>query len=244
MVRKVVKEKAFLVLLGDHGEHINRGDRRFDVSTLAPWIMTDDLEDLAAAEKRKLVQLLGPCKENIIAICKGNHEDTLSRRYERNVYKELCDALGIPEERRLGYSGLVDLACKRRGGEDKTASMSTLRMFLTHGAGGGYLPGAKANRLERFTGDFRDIDLVAMGHTHAFLSFKRRMLAKQRTSDEIYDSEIVLINTGSFLRGEMGGYAERSCMRPQGIGWQEAIFYPDKRRVEISWSAQLSPSRA
>jgi hypothetical protein len=117
-------ENAYIIGLGDSIDAINMQDKRFSPGELASWVSIGDLVDLARAETQRYAEIVRPAAGRMLARLEGNHEATLSRVFERDVYGGINEALGLPRERCLGYDGFVRLriadnaspAYKRRRG--------------------------------------------------------------------------------------------------------------------------------
>jgi hypothetical protein len=75
--------------LGDYCEWINVQDKRFDVATLAPWIEIGDLIDLAQVQRDRFLSIIKPIAGKCLAMCSGNHEGTIHRKTERDIYSEI-----------------------------------------------------------------------------------------------------------------------------------------------------------
>lgn len=162
------KPNAYWIGMGDYGDYINRSDRRFNPRALAPWISTYDLGDIAAAQLRRLEQLLTPIASKCLALLNGNHEDDNYLHYERDVYADLVTMIkqkgGFPAEHQLalGYQGYLQLAFYQR--PDKQAGRR-FTISLHHGFGGGKRIGSKMNNMELWLWT-HDCDVAVFGHTH------------------------------------------------------------------------------
>lgn len=144
--------------------------KRFDPTVLPKWMLhhrdADDvagaLQDIAGAQKQRLFDILDPIKDKCLGLIEGNHEYSIMKHHNRDFMKELCQHFAAPNLTdcafvRLRFKG------KFRGG----AASATVRMFITHGHGGGRTTGAETNRLYRLAAD-KDVDIVLAGHSHSF----------------------------------------------------------------------------
>jgi len=227
-------EHSYAIFLGDAIDAINVQDKRFNPRSLAHWLTVGDLVDLAEAEVTHYAELVRTASGRTLARLKGNHEDALARYYERDVYRELCNACEVPEERRLGYCGFVRLRIADTSGKVFTRRKGSRRawnvdLFLHHGHVGGRLMGAKALALERLPMSFR-ADIYAMGHSHTKLAAMKRVIAYEGTR------QIALVNSGAFLRVYQSGaetYAEARLLYPQELGPVEVWLFPEDRRMRL-----------
>ena len=232
-------DAAYIIGLGDAIDAINMQDKRFNPGELAPWMSVADLVDIAKAETQRYADIVRPAKDRILARLSGNHEDTLSRIFERDVYGSINDALDIPQERRLGIDGFVRLRIgdtrgetyqhpnrSRRGGSRQAW---TVTCYVHHGYAGGRLAGAKALALGRLPAAFR-ADIYAMGHSHTKVTMPGMVV----TADG--PQQLAMVNSGSFLKAYAEGsetYAERKGYYPQDLGPVEVWLYPEERKMRM-----------
>ena len=159
-------DDCYWIGMGDYCDFINRSDPRFDPQILARWITIEDLSDLAGAQVRQFRKLFSSIARKCLCLVEGNHEEKITKVYERPIFYELVSAIrqdgGFDEETPLGigYTGWLRLRFKRPNGGTKTIDIS-----LHHGAGGGQLAGGKVNRLQRWLWT-HDCDLALFGHCH------------------------------------------------------------------------------
>ena len=93
--RRVVAEieaddNALWIGGGDYAEFITSKDWRFDARTLAPWITIKDLGDLAAAQRDRFAKIVRPIAHKCLMFLEGNHELSIRKHYERDIYRELA----------------------------------------------------------------------------------------------------------------------------------------------------------
>jgi predicted phosphodiesterase len=161
-------DRALWIGMGDYCEWINVKDKRFDYGTLAKWIDISDIGDLAKAQRDRLLDLLRPIADKCLGMIKGNHEDTIQRWTERDVYAglvaEIKDAGGFEPDYQLGlgWNGWLSLHFYRASTRNRG---TWLKIYCHHGNVGGRLRGAKALRMERALWA-RNADLIIYGHSH------------------------------------------------------------------------------
>jgi len=246
VARRLEEPDTYWFDLGDRCEFINMRDRRFEVGGLADWITVGDMADLPAAQMEKYASWFGGVADKcIVGLCR-NHEGTIRKWYERDVYRELNRKLGLYDEprgfevngtRTPGFGGFVRMKFTRTFDNGKRGTTWTLTVFVHHGAGGGQLAGAKALRLERLPMAF-DADVFAVGHTHTKLAvIKRRVGMSGHKRLKLMDRPVVLINVGAFMRSYVqngaDGYVVQRMFYPQGLGPVELWVWPDKREVRV-----------
>ena len=164
--------------MGDYADFINKSDKRFDSSILAPWLFTPEaFRDLAKAQVDRVLELLTPIASKCLGLVCGNHESWIQQRYERDVYGEIVrgirEAGAFKEDDRLafGYEGWLVLRFYRgceagaRGNKNQTGDSTSVRIRLHHGYVGGRLAGAKALEMQRFLWT-NDCHVAVLGHSH------------------------------------------------------------------------------
>lgn len=151
--------------MGDYCDFINMRDPRFNSGVLADWIGIRDLADLVAAQKEYLLELLCPIADKCLGMVEGNHETSIHRFYERDIYSEIVTEIKYAGKFEsdtplaIGYYGWLLLHFKRK--EQK----SLVKVNLHHGYVGGKLAGAKALEMQRWLWS-HDADIVIFGHSH------------------------------------------------------------------------------
>lgn len=214
---------AYVFLLGDMGEWINRKDKRFDPARMPKWL--HGAGDIAKRQRERLIELLLPLKGKILAVVEGNHERTIYQHTERDVYSTVAEALRVGDESLLlGPCGFVRVSFDRHGDGGKWVAI----FFLTHGWWGGRLMGAGGLNLERIAG-WVEADVVLAGHDHKRRAFSVSKLRSTRYGVRAVD--VYCCSCGSFLQG--ADYAQRKGYRPQPVGPLEVLITPDKREIRI-----------
>jgi len=149
-------------------DFINISDPRFSAGSMAKWVKMADLCDLARAQRDRFLEIVGPIASRCLGMVEGNHELSIKRHYERDIYSDLVcgvkEAGGFAADHSLalGYYGWLLLSFYR----SPERRRSTLYKFnLHHGFVGGRLAGAKALNMQRWLWT-HDADLVIFGHSH------------------------------------------------------------------------------
>ena len=225
-------ERCAWIGLGDYCEWINVHDKRFQFSTLAPWVDVADLVDLAAAQRERFLDIVRPIAGQCLGLIKGNHEETIQHWTERDVYSEIVSAVkaagGFESNHNLalGYYGWLRLVY--HWGAEKRGGSCTITANLHHGWAAGRLGGAKALNMERWLWT-HDCDLALFGHAHNADAYRRAVESLDRRGN--------LVTTvrrggygGTFLRtvneGGASSYSERKGYLPLPIGGIEVELRP------------------
>lgn len=177
--------------MGDICEWIQRSDPRFATDELSPWISTKT-RDIVKAEREHAVELLWPIREKCLGLIEGNHERSIARHNERDVYAQLAEDLELGKDSLLGPAGFMRIVFSCKGGK-----AFTLRSFLTHGWWSGRYYSSSIFPLERLASDV-DADLVVCAHNHQKGAFTVQRFVCDRANN-VYQKEILCVNTGCYL---------------------------------------------
>lgn len=148
---------------GDYAEYITKSDKRFDIGSLAPWMVTkESLSDPARAQTERIIEYFKPISKKFLGLISGNHEGSIYKYHERDVLGEVCRGIGRPELA-MGYEGWLVLNFYETERSVTPDHVITIR--LHHGFGGGKGEGAPmiAMQTMMFT---NAADLTLMGHIH------------------------------------------------------------------------------
>lgn len=223
---------AYTILLGDACEFINPRDKRFDAASLASWINVGDLVDLAKVQIEHYLELMRPlAKANkILAITSGNHEESIKRYSERDVYSQIVSTLKgwqkmeASEQLGVGMSGW--LALRFSGGEKKDRGPKGTRIVkinLHHGFVGGRLSGAKALNMQRWLWS-HDCDVAMMGHSHDIKVLPEAVEKLNVRTGKVWIQNKLGLITGNWLG--RAAYASDQGYLPLPVGYTELLLYP------------------
>ena len=150
----------------------------------------------------------------LLGVTTGNHEFRLWKDSGADPSEDIALALDIPY---CAEGCIVALYVGRAdAGKGKRHDQAPVgyTVYITHGAGGGRRPGAKANRLEDLSLQVEGIDVAIVGHTHQTLTMANEVLVPDIHNKRVMVRDRVYVNSGSFLA--WGGYAQTKGMTPGG----------------------------
>jgi hypothetical protein len=240
-------EDGYWIGTGDYLDAINRNDKRFDPDQLADWMTLRDLSDINRAQLRRFRQLFAPISHKCLGLTMGNHEQTQTRIYERNVYLDLIDCIkqeaGFDADHplRLGYSGWLLPSFFKS--QNRAGGSRQLRFLIHHGAGGGGRTASSVNKLEGWLYSHA-CDVALMGHTHKLASTMVGVESVSRTGQLSLRKRYGVV-ASTFLRGHSdteddGSYGEVKMYLPLPTGRVKIEVTPhaedeDDRLRVITW---------
>ncbi len=228
-------KNAFWIGTGDYGEFILPHDKRFDPSQLSipKWVEQDNI---AECQRKHIVDLFKPYKEQCVGLLYGNHEDNIRKFNNNNIQKNICEDLGVDN---LGFSCFLRLFFRRENSKETHLFTGV----ITHGRSCAVTKGAKMMALRRFMDDF-DGDFYAYAHVHDVIIDSRPYLsAGSRPFNEgkIKDKEAVGAMTGCWFRtytqGVVASYGETKVLPPTTLGCVYFEFDLNAMTVAVHKSA-------
>lgn len=217
---------------GDLCDFIQRRDPRHVESTLAPWLW--GVDDVVQAQIERACKIIEPVREKCLALVKGNHEDLILTRWERDVYQRLVERVTVPGRPvRLGYGGFLVLRLRLRH------FTWTCVGFIHHGAGGGLLPGGHALTLGRLP-MWYDADFYLLGHRHVRQVLINTQWRPSPRAQEILFRRQVMAFGGCYLKGydkkvKTEPYTDKQMLPPKETGGVVLELRPARRELNVSF---------
>ena len=143
--------------MGDYGEFIVPGDKRFDPShtVIANWINHDDIAD---SQVSHICNDMHPARKNCGGLLYGNHEDSIRRYYNNNVSQHICDKLKVDN---LGFSSGIRIFFNK----ENSTETHMIRIWLVHGTSSASTLPSKVRSLEKWMKE-RDGEIYGYAHVH------------------------------------------------------------------------------
>ncbi len=222
------KSNCYWIGMGDYTDAINMSDKRFDPQTIASKYM-NNLSNIVNEQKKDIMKMLDPIKDKCLGLHRGNHEETIRKRYHTDIVYEMCEEWDVAE--------LYDTALTRLRFQMPNMHTNTFDMLSFHGNIGGRKGGNKINRIEDVMG-FIDADICLMAHAHKKLTTTVTQLYMGRTAPyELKDRKRVGGVTGGFLRGyqqSATSYVEQCMYPPADLGTLKISIKPYYKDIHIS----------
>ena len=238
LVKKVKDTKnAYWVGGGDYIDAVKPQDsKRYTPECLPDWILTGDADtvrtkllDIVRQERDRFYDIVEPIKDKCLGLVRGNHEATLTKFYNEDPHRWLCEEMGVPD---LTDCAFVRMRFKR------LTSVETIVMFICHGHGGGRTPGAEPNHLYRLASS-KDADIVIRGHSHTFHILPPIVrLGVPHKGKLPYECQAFYTragNWGAWLRSYAAGsatYDSQACYPPRSLSTLEIILEPHKNQSQ------------
>jgi hypothetical protein len=227
-VRYIKENELHWIGMGDYCDFINMHDKRFSLESLAPWVGMAELMDLAKAQSERFIEIVGPIAPYCLGLLMGNHEASILRHYERDIYSEIVTGVkkigGFKADYPLavGYSGWMRLRFHRSETDKRH-----IKIYLHHGYTGGKLAGGKALDMQRALWS-KAADLIVFGHCHDTQG-QKQAVEDLSDADEIVFRNRVGCFSGTYLKTSQQGvttYSEVNGYLPLPIGGVEIYMYP------------------
>ena len=239
LVKRVVQQIAddplgYWIGGGDYCDFINRKDWRYRETATASWL--HGVDDLAKRQIERARDELEPIRDKCLGLVRGNHEGEILKRYERDVYSALVDALkpshNVPI--RLGVQGFIRLRLTCVSSGDVRYNTQTFVIYCHHGYGGGRLEGGHALALGRVFKTY-NCDIALMWHRHKRHVIDQVQLQPAKRGDKIKERYQVAAFCGAFLQSysEDEVYAEEKQLPPGPLGPPQVVLHPATGKIAV-----------
>lgn len=247
-IKKVINEvlnddNAYWIGMGDYGEFINFSDPRFDIRSLAKKYRNGSIDNICQEQIDSVCELLFPIRHKCLGLLRGNHEETIKRRYHHDVLYDMWKCLNeiktpirqadnvvvSPDNykkakiRLLYDMAVVRLSFTHGEGKKYNKGCRSFDVLVTHGNTSGRTDGAKVNRIQNLLREWNTVDVVMVAHGHSMpvTSFTTQSFNRAHTLETRKRRGFM---TGSFLKtytvgspcyGEKAGYAGAEIGTPR-----------------------------
>ena len=222
---------ALILGLGDYHEAIASSDPRFDPYEMTDPITADGLASPFTAQLNQFCEVFAPTVGKWAAMVRGNHETTVLRYYHTDLAGILAHRLGCAY---LGGSDESGWVLLRLFQGDKLRQR--VKIFLSHGWGGGSTAGAPANKLQKLMMS-KDADLILTGHHHKAITLADTIEGVNNRGVE--ESRVVWGAIVPPLAGKHGYLARKGANSP-AIGYAVARIHRQHDGVPILGVEQMS----
>lgn len=188
-------------------------------------------------QKAYMCDVLRPIKDRILMACSGNHEYRTKKESDQDITYDILTKLDKEDIYRPD-AGFMAIRMGDRGEGGGHRANINYTFLMTHGTGGGYLPGATINRNERFATQYVDgIDIAIISHSHRGMISKPSKLVVNPKAEIVTQRDILVVSSVAWM--SYGGYAMRKMLPPQSSCNPMKIILGNntykEKDVRVSW---------
>lgn len=188
-----------------------------------------------SAQKREMAKILEPIRDKILCATGGNHERRSGRDADDNPLLDIMAKLDLEHLYRenmvflkvqLGKQELdsgVRTNCKYR---------PSYTFCVTHGAGGGALPGGVINRNERMGYAIDGLDALIVGHSHKPMLSQPGKIVVDNRNNTVQIVPFKVITATAWL--DYGDYAMQKMLLPSSHAMQTIHLSAYKKEMVVT----------
>lgn len=180
-------------------------------------------------QKKAMVEMLTPLRERILCAVSGNHERRSGKDVDDDATYDILCKLDLEEKYRENIAFLrVQMGDKDSNG----LKNPTYCLAVTHGAGGGMLPGATINRNERFGYAIDGLDCLVVGHSHKPMVSQPAKIKIDPFNNKVSIKPFKVVTATSWLG--WGGYAAQKMLLPSSFCPQTITLCGKKKEIIVT----------
>lgn len=186
-------------------------------------------------QKRQMANMLAPIRDRLLCSVSGNHERRSGKDADDDPIMDIMAKLDLEHLHRENMAFLkIQLGEKEyeNGTRINGKYRPTYVLCVTHGSGGGALPGAVINRNERFGYCCEGIDALIVGHSHKpMLSQPGKIVVDPRNNLVSVKPFKVIVATPWLNYGD---YAAQKMMMPSSHCLQTLTLSGNKKEMVVT----------
>ena len=205
-VDAIAKTPNMYVVLG--GDLIDNGTRS-GVTNIFRATMSP------SAQKREMAKILEPIRSRVLASVSGNHERRSGKDADDDPCYDILAKLDLENLHRENMAFVkIQLGEQTTHGGGRSAGKyrPAYTFLITHGSGGGVLPGGVLNRNERFAYAIDGIDAMLVGHSHKTMISQPGKIVVDSSNNKVSVKPFKVISATSWL--DYGDYAAQKMLLP------------------------------
>lgn len=215
----ILEEKHRYVVL--NGDLINNA-----IKTSVSDIYTEVISPIQQIEK--VVELLTPIKDRILAMGSGNHEERTYKLTGIDPSRYISTRLGIEERYSENSFVLFIKVGKSHSSKPSNIKQQVYSVFVQHGYGGGKKPGSKLNNMVASNGIIADCDLYIVGHGHTPIIHPDSTFVTDVQNMTLSRKDRFYLMHNAYL--DFGGYGLRQGFSPASKKITYATLYTQGRK--------------
>ena len=170
--------------------------------------------------KNLLAEFLKPISDKVLCGVRGNHENRSVKETDTDMLYDVFCRLNIEDRYRAGTAFLyLSIGERTNGNRIKGRPISSYKIVVTHGTGGGKYAGSAINNQQRF-GLVADCDVLITGQTHAPSITKPSRIVFDPHQNEIRTEPFACVQCASWLA--YSGYPLQKMLPPQ-TAWSNDV---------------------
>ena len=179
-------------------------------------------------QKRMMVEMLMPIKSRILCAVPGNHERRGMKEADDDPTYDIMCKLDLEHLYRQNIAFLrIQMGNQKYDGTRNP----TYVIAVTHGAGGGMLPGATINRNERFAYAIDGCDCLVVGHSHKPMISQPAKLVVDGHNNKVSIKPFKVVVATSWL--DWGGYAAQKMLLPSSHAPQVMTLCGNHKEIKV-----------
>lgn len=182
-------------------------------------------------QKREMAKALEPIRDKILCILPGNHERRSGKDADDDPAYDIAAKLDLEDRYREAIAFLRVGLGKRTSGKVRDNKPHVYFIGCVHGAGGGALPGAGINRVERALQSMDGVDVYIHGHTHKPYALRGSKLVLDPANKIVRQRPTLMMCAGQWLN--YVGYPVEKQLNPVALpGANKLLLCGTKYRFE------------
>lgn len=180
-------------------------------------------------QKEQMTKYLEPLRDRILCAVSGNHERRSGKDVDQDITYDIMCKLDLEHLYRENIA-FVKLKFGKTGSHaDKNP---VYNIAVTHGSGGGALPGGVINRNERFAYGIDGIDALVTAHSHEPMASVPAKLRLDPTHNEVRVIPFKVVVATAWL--DYSGYPVQKQLLPKGHSINYLTLRGKHRAMEVT----------
>lgn len=219
-----IKDKPnVFVLLG--GDLIDNGTRNSMTNVFRATMMP-------SSQKKEMAKILEPIRDKILCSVSGNHERR-NRDVDDDPMYDIMAKLDLEQLHRENMAFLkVQLGAVDDGNKLDSKQRPSYTFCVTHGAGGGMLPGGVINRNERMGYALDGVDCLVVGHSHKPMISQPGKIVVDPRNNLVSVKPFKVVVATSWLN--YGDYAMQKMLQPTSHALQTIHLSAYKKEMVVT----------
>lgn len=219
-----IKDKPNVyVILG--GDLIDNGTRNSVTNVFRATMMP-------SSQKKEMAKILEPIRDKILCSVSGNHERR-NRDVDDDPVYDIMAKLDLEQLHRENMAFLkVQLGAVDDGNKIDSKQRPSYQFCITHGAGGGMLPGGVINRNERMGYALDGVDCLIVGHSHKPMISQPGKIVVDPRNNLVSVKPFKVVVATSWLN--YGDYAMQKMLQPTSHALQTIHLSAYKKEMVVT----------